>query len=368
MAETDVKNGAHGAKESRPVTPLRKNFPAMLEAFKAEISRALPRHSALPRNLSADRMSRIALSAFRRNPRLDECDPRSVFAAVIQASQLGLEPDTLGRAYLVPYKVSKKVGHRWESRLECQFIPGWKGLVELMNRSGQGSAWTGAVFSGDTFQFALGDSPFIRHIPAGEYADEKLIYVYAVGRPRGCEWPIIEAWTMDRIRSHRDRYNNVGDKHYSYQNMEMYARKVVLLQILKYMPLSPDLVRTIELSHAAEAGNQGLTIEGAIDGSWAPPGAEEEETTPIVETGRGVNGLKQSLKTKARQEQAPEQDGGPPMTADEIADSLKQAKSLDELDELADLVPCLPDNARREELSRSYLEARQKFTQAQTQV
>lgn len=252
----------------KPKTP--NNFPAMLEQFRSEIARALPKH------LNPDRMARIALTAFRRTPKLAECDPRSVFAAVIQASQLGLEPDTLGRAYLIPYKVNKKLpSGKWESHMECQFIPGWKGLVELMNRSGQGTAWTGAVYEGDEFDFSLGDSPRVRHIPSGEYTDNKLRHVYAVGRPKGCEWPIIEVWTLDRVRVHRDRYNKVGEKHYSFENMEMYARKVVLLQVLKYMPLSPDLIATMEMSHAADAGNQGLTIEGALDGSWVPPAEEE---------------------------------------------------------------------------------------------
>lgn len=277
----------------KPKTP--NNFPAMLETFKSEIARALPKH------LNPDRMSRIALTAFRRTPKLAECDPRSVFAAVIQASQLGLEPDTLGRAYLIPYKVNKKVGNRWEAHYECQFIPGWKGLVELMNRSGQGTAWTGAVYAGDSFEFALGDSPFVKHIPAGEYANDKLQYVYAVGRPRGCEWPIIEVWTMQRVRAHRDRYNKVGEKHYSFENMEMYARKVVLLQVLKYMPLSPDLVATMELSHAADDGNQGLTIDGVLDGSWVPPAPEEEENDAAT----------LAAKIKAAADKQPEPDHTP---------------------------------------------------------
>src|SRR3989304_2471431 len=107
-------------------TKTPKDFPAMLKAFLPEIQRALPKH------LDGDRMSRIALTAFRRTPKLAECDPRSVFAAVIQASQLGLEPDTLGRAYLVTYKVNKKLpSGKWEAHYECQFIPGWKGLVDL---------------------------------------------------------------------------------------------------------------------------------------------------------------------------------------------------------------------------------------------
>ncbi|CAN5817765.1 recombination protein RecT [soil metagenome] len=250
-----------------------KDFPAMLEAYKGEIARALPRH------LNPDRLCRIALTAFRRTKKLEECDPRSVFAAVIQASQLGLEPDTLGRAYLIPYG------------RECQFIPGWKGLVELMHRSGQGSIWTGAVYVGDEFDFALGDSPRVNHVPSGEYGDDKLRYVYAVGRPKGCEWPIIEIWTMARVKAHRDRFNKVGRKHYSFENMEMYARKVVLLQVLKYMPLSADLVTSMELDNASESGqSQGLTIEGVLDGEWTPPAPVEEvkpeEGPPIPTPGQ----------------------------------------------------------------------------------
>jgi len=229
-----------------------KDFPAMLKASFAEVSRALPKH------LNGDRMSRIALTSFRRNPALAKCDPRSVIAAVIQASQLGLEPDTLGRAYLVPYGT------------ECQFIPGWKGLVELLNRSGQGTAWTGAVFQGDEFDYALGDSPFVKHLPAGEDNPDLMTHVYAIGRPKSSEWPIIEVWPVTRVIKHRDRYNKVGKRHYSFNNMEMYARKVVLLQVLKYMPMSPELTTTMELDQAGQTGQQHLDVKEAIDGTWSP--------------------------------------------------------------------------------------------------
>src|SRR5689334_17561934 len=74
------------------------SFPGMLKAFAGEIARALPRH------LNADRMARVALTCFRQNPQLAQCEPTSVFASVIQAAQLGLEPGLNGRAYLIPYK------------------------------------------------------------------------------------------------------------------------------------------------------------------------------------------------------------------------------------------------------------------------
>ena len=239
-------------------------FPAMLEKYKPEIARALPRH------LSADRMSRIALTAFRRTPKLGECDPRSVFAAVIQAAQLGLEPDTLGRSYLIPYGK------------ECQFVPGWKGLVDLINRTGNATVWTGAVFEGDEFDYALGDRPFVHHKPGGEDDPIHITHVYAVGRVKGSEWPVIEVWPMSRVTRHRDRYNKVGKRHYSYDNMEMYARKVVLLQVLKYMPASADLATAVALGDAAETGSQHLTVNDAIEGTWAPVGEEPPQEKPAM--------------------------------------------------------------------------------------
>jgi len=238
--------------------PKLASFPTLLEQYKPEIAKALPKH------LNADRMARIALTAFRKNPKLGECNPRSIFAAIIQASQLGLEPDTLGRSFLIPYK------------RECQFVPGWKGLMDLMNRSGAATAWTGAVFEGDEFDFALGDSPFVKHQPGDESDPELITHVYAIGRVNNASWPVIEVWTKKRVEKHRDRFNKVGRLHYSFQHFEMYARKVVLLQVLKYLPASFELCAAVALNDAAETGGQGLTVRDAIDGTWVPIDPEDE--------------------------------------------------------------------------------------------
>ena len=101
-------------QKSRQGTPTNLvSFPAMLGQFKGEVARALPRH------LSPDRIVRVALTAFRLNPKLADVDPRNVFAAVIQSSQLGLEVGLMGEAHLVPFGS------------QCQLIPGYQGLMKL---------------------------------------------------------------------------------------------------------------------------------------------------------------------------------------------------------------------------------------------
>jgi recombination protein RecT len=205
---------------------------------------------ALPKHMNADRMTRLALTAFSTNPDLQLCTHDSIAGSIMVAAQMGLEPGVNGQGYLIPYKG------------RCTFVPGWKGIVDIANRSGRSSVWTGAVFQGDEFDYALGDRPFITHKPGKSLGNaDDLEYVYAVGRVRDSEWPIIEVWSMEKIWAHRDHYNKVGKRHYSFDNPEMYARKIPLLQVLKYMPSSIELATAIEVSNAADAG-KGVVIDG----------------------------------------------------------------------------------------------------------
>lgn len=253
-------------------------FPVMLKNYASEIARALPKH------MDGDRMARIALTEFRKNPKLADCEPKSVFAAVIVAAQLGLEPGVLGQAYLVPYKVSKKVRGEWQEHFECQLIPGWQGYADLVARAGRASVWTGAVYQGDEFDYTKGDRPFITHKELAEDQSEaKLTHCYAVGRIKDSDWAVIEVWTVKKIRAHLGKYNKQGEKHYALKgNLEMYGRKVALLQVIKYMPKSPDLGTAVTLEHTAD-GKQNLTdAKSVIDGTWAPAPDEEEDQPGAV--------------------------------------------------------------------------------------
>ena len=166
------------------------------------------------------------------------------------ATQLGLEPGINGQGYLIAYGG------------KCTFVPGWKGLVDLVSRAGRATVWTGAVYEGDKFDYQLGDEPFCRHKPGD--GGETFTHVYAIGRVKDAQMPVIEVWTRGKVQKHLNQYNKVGGRHYalaSESNFEMYARKVALLQVLKYMPASIELANAIAVSHAAEAG-QGAVIEG----------------------------------------------------------------------------------------------------------
>lgn len=241
MSQTSISSIKSGEKAANPVVAFSK----FMDNFKPQMALALPKH------LTADRMARLAVTAFSSTPKLQECDPKSIAGSIMTASTLGLEPGVDGQCFLVPYGRT------------CQLVPGWKGLVDLVSRSGRATVWTGAVFQGDEFDYALGDSPFIKHRPGEENDPNLITHVYAVGRVNGSQHPVIEVWTVGKVRKHRDKYNKQGQKHYSFRDWEMYARKIPLLQVMKYMPKSIELSNALALDAALDSGKHAV-----IDGDF----------------------------------------------------------------------------------------------------
>jgi recombination protein RecT len=233
-----------------------------LEQMRPKIEAALPRH------LNADRMIRIGLTEFQKNPELMKCDIKSVLASVIIAAQLGLEPGVMGQGYLIPYKGT------------CTFVPGWQGFVDLISRAGRATIHTDVVHEGDYFEYEKGSTPFIKHKATDETDEDKpFTHVYAVGWVKDAQRPVIEVWSRSKVEKHLKKFNKVGDRHYAIKggihNLEMYGRKVALLQVIKYMPKSVELHTAAQLDYAADAGTQNLTIEAAASGTYQAPEQEE---------------------------------------------------------------------------------------------
>lgn len=221
-------------------------FSSFMERLKPQLALALPKH------LTADRMSRLALTAFSTNPSLQDCDQMSIAAAVMTAGQLGLEPHVNGAGFLIPYGKT------------CTFVAGWKGLVDLVSRSGRGTVFTGVIYKDQQYSFTDGARrDLIIHNETELDGEEDLTHAYAIGWVKDSSMPIIELWTIERIKKHRDKYNKVGKKHYSFRDFEMYARKIPLLQVLKYMPCSVEVANAMAVTNASESG-RAATIENGI--------------------------------------------------------------------------------------------------------
>ena len=142
--------------------------------FSEDIKKKL--EMALPKWLSIDRLLRVVFSSVLRNPKLLECTTESLLSAVMQCAQLGLEP-ILGRAHLIPYRNNKKKG----KPLECQFQPGYQGLVDLAERSGKvETVKAHVVYENDHFEIEYGLNERLVHKPKMDGSRGKAIGAYTV--------------------------------------------------------------------------------------------------------------------------------------------------------------------------------------------
>lgn len=259
-------------KVASPTAPTVKpmTINQALEQMRPKIEAALPRH------LNADRMLRIAFTEINKTPALMQCDVKSVLASIIIASQLGLEPGVMGQGFLIPYGKT------------CTFVPGWQGFVDLVSRAGRATVHTDTVFPGDDFEYEKGSSPFIKHKATDSTdEDQPFSHVYAVGWVKDAQRPVIEVWSRDKVLKHLKKFNKVGNKHYAIaggeHNLQLYGRKVALLQVIKYMPKSVELHTAAQLDYAADAGTQNLTIEGAAAGHFEAPEQNDEDQLPRIQ-------------------------------------------------------------------------------------
>lgn len=209
---------------------------SLLEKSKPQISMALPRH------LNADRMMRVAMTSIQRTPALLACNQATLIGAVIQAAQLGLEPDgVLGHAYLVPYKDT------------CQLIIGYKGYIDLARRSGQISTiYARVVYSKDQFEYSFGLVEKLEHVPSRDQEPGEVVAAYAVIKMKdgGVQFDVMSRREIDAIRSRSSSANN-GPWVTDYAEM---AKKSVLRRVCKMAPLSVEVARAVALDERADLG------------------------------------------------------------------------------------------------------------------
>ena len=157
MAETkratnSLTKGNNGAvTEKKP----NKTIYEIIKAGEKQFAAALPKH------LNSERFTRIAITTIRQNPKLAECNAESLLGSLMTIAQLGLEPGVLGQCYLIPFK-NNKLG-----TIECQFQLGYKGMIELLRRTGQLSdIYAYTVYSNDEFDIEYGLDRTLKHKPA----------------------------------------------------------------------------------------------------------------------------------------------------------------------------------------------------------
>ncbi len=226
---TVAKNSLTGAngtavakKEEKP-----KTIFDIIQAGAKQFATALPKH------INTDRFIRIAITTIRQNPKLAQCSQESLLGALMVSAQLGLEPGTLGQCYLIPYG------------RECQFQIGYKGMIELLRRSGQlKDIYAYSVYENDDFEITYGLDRNLIHKPnLANKGDFLGCYCVAILKD---DTRAFEYMTKEEIEAHAKKFSKTFGNGPWKTDFEAMAHKTVVKKMLKWLPLSVEFLENIE--------------------------------------------------------------------------------------------------------------------------
>lgn len=214
-----ANNGAAVAKkESKPKTIID-----LVQLSKNQFANALPKH------INTDRFVRIAITTIRQNPKLAQCNQESLLGALMVSAQLGLEPGVLGQCYLIPYG------------RECQFQIGYKGMIELLRRSGQlKDIYAYSVYENDEFEMTYGLDRDLKHKPNLQNKGN-FIGCYCVAVLKD-DARAFEYMTKEEIEAHGKKFSKTYGNGPWKTDFEAMAHKTVVKRMLKWLPLSVEFL------------------------------------------------------------------------------------------------------------------------------
>ena len=193
------------------------------ESMRAQFALALPKH------LTAERFARVAITALTRTPKLAECTPASLMKCLLDLSAMGLEPDGR-RAHLIPYGT------------ECTLIIDYKGLVELIRRSGDVvSLRAELVCSADEFSWKDGEISHSVNFREDRGVIEA-VYAEALMKSGEKQSAVMTKAEVEAIRN-RSRSGKNGPWVTDFGEM---AKKTVVRRLSKMLPLSSEIFRHVE--------------------------------------------------------------------------------------------------------------------------
>jgi len=290
-----VKGGAiQKAQEQRmAVQQGARSIKDLIVSMEGQIAKALPSV------LTPERFTRMVLTALSTNQKLRECTPQSFLGAMMQAAQLGVEPNTpLGQAYLIPYK-NKGI-------LECQFQLGYKGLIDLAYRSGEvKDIQAHEVHENDTFEYELGLEPKLKHIPAMKNRGAVIMY-YAIFHTKDGGYGF-NVMSVDDIQEHARKYSKAYGSSFSpwKSNFDEMAKKTVLKRCLKYAPIKTEFARNISADETIKTTIATDMAEQADETDYIDAEViEKEEPEVIEEKGRTVDAATGEVLELEAEEQA----------------------------------------------------------------
>ena len=261
---TTAKNSLSGNKGTTAVAEKKqKTIFDVIQAGAKQFATALPKH------INSERFVRIAITTIRQNPKLAQCNQESLLGALMVSAQLGLEPGTLGQCYLIPYG------------RECQFQIGYKGMIELLRRSGQlKDIYAYSVYENDEFEMTYGLERNLKHKPNLQDRGN-FIGCYCVAVLKD-DARAFEYMTKEEIEVHGKKFSKTYGNGPWKTDFEAMAHKTVVKKMLKWLPLS---VEFLEMTNNDE---KSFKLNESKENEYDDLVVVDDEMVVNEETGEGV--------------------------------------------------------------------------------
>lgn len=321
---------------------------------------------ALPKQIKADRFLRICLNSIARNPDLQKCSATSLYGAIMQCAQFGLEPGMMNQAHIVPY---------WNSDKRCfeaQFQIGYLGMRDMAERNGDvldGDAQ--AVHEKDSFDYGLGDSPFITHKPSKDQDRGDIVHFYCWAQSAKGKLKVSVMSTAE-VKEHREKFAK-KKKDGSFGpawtvTFEAMAIKTVIRRCYKLLARSPELREAIALDEMQQVSipqNLGMEVEieqrdaARLQNAEALKALQETNNTPESSTESAQPG-----DPHHQPEQVPPSDAAPApsLPASNICQQLRLCESIAEAASIMNDSMQWPYSAEeREQINKVFAETKKRL-------
>jgi recombination protein RecT len=205
-------------RRENPIAVIRQNLTQMAPQFEA----------ALPKHITVEKFTRVALTAIQNNPDLANADRTSLFGSIVRLAQDGLLPD--GREAAIVMFGNK-----------AQAMPMIAGVLKKIRQSGDVAKVSAqVVYEKDEFVWHLGFDEDVTHNPPPlDQPRGKAIGAYATAVLKDGS-RLLEVMSLEEIEKVRAVSRAKGNGPWVSWWGEM-ARKTVMRRLSKRLPMSTDI-------------------------------------------------------------------------------------------------------------------------------
>lgn len=279
--------------------------PSQIDVFKGNLLKYETDLKSLVamHGISPEKFITTTINAVKKEPKLLECDPKTLFGAIMMSAELGLAPNTqMGLAFILPYNRRYKDGNNWQQVLEAQFQLGYQGWVEIMLRNPKiESVESGIIYSNEEWFYDKGKRDPFSHKPLPPSQRGEWIAAFALAWLKDSAKPkVVVLWKEDIEKV--KKISKAANSEYSPWNKAdsdpflWMPRKTALKQLAKELPKTNEIEKVYHIDNVVETGgtvrlNEDKTVETVETTFMEDLSKQEKLETKSEDVAAGVKSM-----------------------------------------------------------------------------